>query len=67
MKARILDNIDQVMVNEDGKDALHDHEYIKLRDRIKGKVVSLTFCHGDAFEEIDNNIWLPPGCYEILD
>lgn len=35
-----------------------------LLNRIEGKVVELTFTCGDAFEENDNNIWLPDCLWE---
>ena len=38
-------------------------EFIELCKRIAGKEVNLVFMLGDAFEEIDNNYWLPECCW----
>ena len=34
---------------------------------IEGKVITITRCHGDAFEVNDNNYWLPDSLFEVLD
>jgi hypothetical protein len=33
---------------------------------LEGKVVSLVFTAGDAFEEKDNNFWLPPSLWDEI-
>lgn len=44
-----------------------DSRFIELCERINGKEVELVFRGGDAFEAIDNDFWLPPCCYTILE
>jgi hypothetical protein len=41
-----------------------DGGFLRLRDRIEGKIVTLVFTGDDAFEEKDNNYWLPKECWE---
>ena len=68
MKARICDNLLDVIEFEMGAIEGHrgDPEFLKLRDRIEGKVVELVFTAGDAFEKEDNNYWLPDRCWEAM-
>jgi hypothetical protein len=40
-----------------------DPGFIALAERIAGKRVTLIFLSGDAFEEIDDNYYLPPCAY----
>jgi hypothetical protein len=64
MKARISDNllkdIEREMPNEGHR---HDAKFLALRDRIQGQTVDLTFIGQDAFEEHDDNYWLPASCW----
>ena len=64
IKARIVDNlletIEATMPREGHRT---DAEFLKLRDRIEGKFVTLVFIGVDAFEEIDDNYWLPNECW----
>lgn len=41
-----------------------DTEVEELLRRIEGKEVNLVFIDGDAFEEKDNNIWLPDSLWD---
>ena len=68
MKAKIVDNLLDVIEFEMGAIEGHrnDTDFLKLRDRIEGKVVELVFTHGDAFEKEDNNYWLPDSCWEAV-
>lgn len=43
-----------------------DPDAIALADRIAGREVTLVFTTGDAFEEEDDNYWLPPSCWMPL-
>lgn len=43
-----------------------DPKFKKLHDRIAGKEVDLVFIGEDAFEEIDNNYWIPDTCYTLI-
>ena len=40
-----------------------DPVFLALRDRIEGQEVTLVTLGTDAFEEIDNNYWLPECCW----
>lgn len=68
MKARIVENLLDVIEFEMGAVEGHrkDPEFLKLVDRIQGKVVELVFTCGDAFEKQDNNYWLPDSCWEAV-
>jgi len=61
-RASLLDVIEQEMGEIEGH--RKDPEFLKLCDRIQGKVVEIVFTHGDAFEAEDNNYWLPECCWE---
>ena len=65
MKAKIVDNLLDIIEAEMGAEEGHrtDPEFLALCERIQGKVVDLKFTHGDAFEAIDNNYWLPRCCW----
>ena len=44
-------------------------EYINLKlflKSIEGKTVDLVFTGDDAFEKIDNNVWLPDDLWDAL-
>ncbi len=46
---------------------LEDYFNLKLfLKSIEGKIVDLTFTHGDAFEQNDNNYWLPDELWEEI-
>ena len=60
----LIDEIEKLMPNEGNR---LDPEFIALANRIQGKVVDLVFTHGDAFEEIDNNFWLPDTLWTKVD
>ena len=66
MKARIVDNLIDTIESEMGAVEGHrnDPEFIKLCERIQGKVVDLVFIRDDAFEAVDNNYWLPEYCWK---
>ena len=66
MKAKIVDNLMDVIEEYSGSRIGYreDCEFIALCDRIAGKEVNLRFIGNDAFEEIDNNYWLPNCCWE---
>ena len=66
MKAKIVSNLMDVIENYFGRSVGHrdDHTFIALCDRIAGNEVDLRFIGNDAFEEIDNNYWLPDCCWE---
>ena len=66
MKAKIVNNlletINKYFRGTEGHRT--DQEFLKLCERIQGEEVNLVFSSGDAFEEIDNNYWLPECCWE---
>lgn len=66
VRAKMVDNLMDVIENYFGKDVGHreDGEFIRLCDRIAGQEVCLRFIGDAAFEEIDNNYWLPNCCWE---
>ena len=66
MKAKIVLNLMDVIENYFGSSVGHreDDAFIALCDRIAGEEVNLRFIGNDAFEEIDNNYWLPDCCWE---
>ena len=67
MKARMKDNLVpryMALVPEVVDEP--DDEVIDLLSRIEGKEVELVFTHGDAFEKVDNNIWLPDCMWEEI-
>lgn len=66
MKAKIVFNLMHVIENYFGRSYGHrdDSDFVALCDRIAGKEVDLRFIGNDAFEEIDNNYWLPNCCWE---
>lgn len=66
MKALIVNNLIDAIEESMGEAEGHrqDPEFIRLADRIEGKVVELVFIHGDAFEEEDRNWWLPECCWK---
>lgn len=68
MKAKICDNLLDAIESEMGVIEGHssDPEFLKLSDRIEGKVVELVFNGKDAFEKEDNNYWLPDSCWEAM-
>ena len=65
MRAKIVENLLDTIENFFGEKEGHrkDAEFLKLCDRISGKVVELVFVGEDAFEKIDNNYWLPNCCW----
>lgn len=72
MKAKIVDDLRKAMASPEafGMDFYiyyDDDEFDRLCRRIEGKVVDLVFASGDAFEKLDNNIWLPDNCWEAVD
>ena len=66
MKAKIVLNLMDVIENYFGSSVGHrgDCVFVALCDRIAGMEVNLRFIGDDAFEEIDNNYWLPNCCWE---
>jgi len=66
MKARIhpdlVNIIDAYFKGSEGHK--NDPKFLALAERIAGQEVDLVFTHGDAFEAIDNNYWLPECCWE---
>ena len=38
---------------------------VKFLESIEGREVNLVFTHGDAFEEKDNNVWLPDSLWIV--
>jgi len=71
MKAKMKDNIiflyEQSLPGE--LDCLTDVDRqatINFLKSIEGREVNLVFTGGDAFEEVDNNIWLPGGLWDAL-
>jgi len=68
MKAKIVDNLLDVIEFEMGVIEGHrkDPEFLKLCDRIEGKVVDLVFICCDAFEKEDNNYYLPDICWTAI-
>ena len=68
MKARIVDNLMEVIDDFFDSECGHttDPEFAALNDRIAGKVVDLVFIGSDAFEEKDNNFWLPDCCWDAI-
>ena len=44
-----------------------DDEVIELLERIDGQIVELTFTGSDAFEKVNDNIWLPHELWERID
>ena len=66
MKAKIVDNlmdvIDEFFEGKEGH--RNDPKFIELCERIAGQEVELVFTAGDAFEEKDNNYWLPDCTWE---
>lgn len=76
IKARIKDNlIDVIDSYFDGSEGHRsDPVFAALAERISGKVVTLRIIGGDtpdeevyAFEEVDNNYWLPDCCWEEVE
>ena len=65
MRVRIVNNLMEVIDDFfEGKEGHRtDLNFIKLCDRIAGKEVDLIFVTGDAFENIDQNYWLPKCCW----
>ena len=61
MKDNLVARYKEIFPNEplDTKD-------INFLNRISGNIVNLIFTHGDAFEELDNNIWLPHSLWEKI-
>jgi len=57
------------MISDFGESEGHryDSDFLALCERIQGKEVELIFIGDDAFEKDDNNYWLTPGCYTILE
>lgn len=68
MKAMIRKNLMDVIDEFFGGTESHrtDPEFIKLCDRISGKVVNLNFIGKDAFEDIDDDYWLPDCCWDEI-
>ena len=60
----LLDEIEKLMPNEDHR---LDKDFVALANRIQGTVVDLVFTHGDAFEAIDNNWWLPNSLWKKVE
>lgn len=64
IKARIVNNLLETIESRMPLEGHRtDAKFLKLRDRIEGKVVTLVFTGHDAFEEIDNDYWLPNECW----
>jgi hypothetical protein len=65
MRARIVENLLDVIEQEMGSDEGHRNDpiFLALCERIAGKEVDLVFIGSDAFEAIDNNYWLPECCF----
>ncbi len=65
MRAKIvpdlMDKIESCMGKPEGHRT--DPQFMALCGRIAGKEVDLTFTAGDAFEEIDDNYFLPDCCW----
>ena len=68
MKARIVNNLLDVIEAEMGECEGHrnDAGFLALCERIQGKVVDLVFIGQDAFEQEDDNYWLPECCWEAV-
>lgn len=68
MRVKIVDNLMEVITDffSGGYNHASDPEFIKLCDRISGKEVNLIFVGNDAFEEQDNNYWLPDCCWDEI-
>ena len=67
MKVIMKDNlIERYMKNFPYDSSLDDEEDITFLRRIEGKVINLIFTHGDAFEENDNDLWLPDNLWEKI-
>lgn len=72
VRAKIVDDLRSAMASPEafGDDFYiyyDDDDFDRLRRRIEGQVVDIKFCSGDAFESIDDNIWLPDNCWEVVD
>ncbi len=66
MEVRMKDNIiERYIENFPDESPIHK-DIITFLKLIEGTVVNLIFTHGDAFEENDNNIWLPDNLWEKL-
>ncbi len=67
MKVIMKDNlIERYMKNFPYDSSLNDEKNITFLRRIEGKVINLIFTHGDAFEENDNDLWLPDNLWEKI-
>ena len=67
MKDHLVMRYENAMPNElvscDLEDKLHR---INFLESIEGKEVELVFTAGDAFEKVDNDIWLPDSLWEEI-
>jgi len=60
----LLERIEKYFEGKEGH--RNDPCFLSLVNRFAGKEVNLKFIGPDAFEEIDDNYWLPECCYKIL-
>ena len=69
MKAKIADNLLEKITEYFGIEEGHseNEQFLELCERIQGKEVNLVFTAGHAFEEIDNNFWLPECCWTKIE
>jgi hypothetical protein len=69
MKAIMVENLLETITEYFGIEERHseDKQFLELCNRIQGKEVNLIFTEGDAFEEIDNNYWLPECCWTKME
>lgn len=63
MLAKIHNNFGDLLRGSATGNDYDNEEFKKLEERIAGKIVTLTFTGGDAFEAIDNDFWLPDFCW----
>lgn len=63
MKARIVENLREVLECLMPLEDYSGEDFKKLVERIQGKEVDLIFVGPDAFEALDKNYWLPSECW----
>lgn len=68
IKARIADDFYQKLQDFHGlpldtPESAGERYYKIFCDTVQGKVVELVFTGDDAFEKVDNNIWIPSTCW----
>lgn len=67
MKTGLIALYDEALPHERAALPIDEREHLdEFLRSIEGKTISLVFTAGDAFEEKDNDIWLPPSLWDEI-